>query len=224
MPNTAPKHHFVLQRPGAVYRFQAPRTPSSAMAGTYAVQVQAQLRSRIAELEATLADRTAQLKLAFEEAGTDSLTGLKNRRGWEERLREAVTNWQRYGHKAAVLVMDLDGFKAINDTHGHAAGDAILQHVAGVLALYTRQTDVVARLGGDEFAVLLREADTGVAILKTRALRVALQNSPLLWAGQELRVGVSIGLATVAEAPETHAVMHAADTRMYAFKRVAKAS
>lgn len=213
-----PRH--VLQRPGAVYRFQAPHKAGySKVAGSQVVQMQA----RIAELEATLADRTAQLALAFEEAGTDTLTGLKNRRAWDERLREAVANWQRYGHMAAVLVLDLDGFKAVNDSYGHAAGDAVLQHIAGLLVSHTRSTDVVARLGGDEFAILLRGAETAGAIDKARSLRAALTENPLIWGAESLEIGFSIGLATLVEAPDMHAIMQIADSRMYQFKRVAKA-
>jgi diguanylate cyclase (GGDEF)-like protein len=215
---TKPRH--ILQRPGAVYRFQASHKKGyTKVAESQVLQMQA----RIAELEATLADRTAQLKLAFEEAGTDILTGLKNRRAWDERLREAAVNWRRYGHMAAVLVLDLDGFKAVNDTYGHAAGDAVLQHIAGLLTHHTRSTDVVARLGGDEFAILLRGAETAGAIDKARSLRAALAESPLIWRAESLEIGFSIGLATLVEAPEPHAVMQIADARMYQFKRVAKA-
>jgi diguanylate cyclase (GGDEF)-like protein len=208
-----------MQRPGAAYRFQKPQKAGyTRVAGSQAVQLQA----RITELEATLADRTAQLQLAFEEAGTDTLTGLKNRRAWDERLREAAANWQRYGHMAAVIVLDLDGFKAINDTHGHAAGDAVLQHIAGVMVNLTRTTDVVARLGGDEFAILLQGIATAEAIDKARTLRAALAENPLIWGAESLHVVISVGLATLVEAPEPYACMQVADARMYQFKRIAK--
>ncbi len=88
-------------------------------------------------------------------ATEDELTGLRNRRSFEAALQQQVARCARYGEPAAILLLDLDGFKAVNDTHGHLAGDALLQHVAGVLRGRLRAADVVARLGGDEFAAVL---------------------------------------------------------------------
>ena len=88
-------------------------------------------------------------------ADHDPLTDLWNRRRFEEELRRQVARCQRYGEKAALLVMDLDGFKAVNDSFGHKVGDDLLKLVAAALQRRVRGTDAVARLGGDEFAVLL---------------------------------------------------------------------
>ncbi|MCA3243816.1 MAG: GGDEF domain-containing protein [Alphaproteobacteria bacterium] len=210
---------FMTQRPGEVYRFTGKAKYSR---GTTPVVLQ--LQGRLAELEATLAQRTAQLRALAEEVGTDPLTGLKNRRAVEAALTEAATNWQRYGHRSAVLLLDLNGFKAINDTHGHAAGDAVLQHVAGLLTQATRRTDVVARLGGDEFVVVLREAETAAAIAKTRELRSVIETTPLVWGSHVLTVGASVGVATLAEAPQAAAVLALADARMYQFKQALRAA
>jgi diguanylate cyclase (GGDEF)-like protein len=223
MPNTATRPaRFITQRPGEVYRF-TDKLVRKAAAST-ASQSVLQLQGRVAELEATLATRTAQLASLVEEAGTDALTGLKNRRALETALREAASNWQRYGHQAAVLMLDLNGFKQLNDNHGHAAGDAMLQQVASLLTLHTRTTDGVARLGGDEFVVLLREASTAAAIAKTRELRRVIAETPLYWGQEVLHVGAALGVATLAEAPSPTAVLELADSRMYMFKRAVKAT
>lgn len=218
---TATARRFVTQRPGEVYRFTGQLQGKKGRATTPVVL---QLQGRLAELEATLAQRTAQLRALSEEAGTDPLTGLKNRRALEAALVEAAADWQRYGHRGAVLLLDLNGFKPINDTHGHAAGDAVLQHLAGLLAQHTRGTDVVARLGGDEFVVLLREADTAAAIAKTRELRTVIATTPLVWGAALLPITASFGVATLAEAPQAAAVLALADARMYQFKQALQAA
>ena len=109
----------------------------------------------IGRLTAALAEaraRIAELELMAE---VDPLLNILNRRGFERALARALAYVKRYRAPAALLYLDLDGFKLINDAHGHAAGDAVLKAVAGILAHNVRGSDVVARLGGDEFAVLL---------------------------------------------------------------------
>jgi diguanylate cyclase (GGDEF)-like protein len=215
---------FIMQRPGEVYRFTGKLLAKNASkhASSTATHTVLQLQGQLAALQATLAQRTAQLADLVEEVGSDGLTGLKNRRALELALREAWTNWQRYGHRGAVLLLDLNGFKQINDTHGHAAGDAMLVQVAGLLAQHTRTTDVVARLGGDEFVLLLREADTAAAIHKTREIRRVVVETPLYWGAEVLHVGAALGVATLAEATSPAAVLELADRRMYQFKRAIK--
>jgi GGDEF domain-containing protein len=95
---------------------------------------------------------------------TDELTGLLNRRGFAGQLGRALAAARRSGPHGALLICDLDGFKAVNDQHGHAMGDAVLRHVTQLLMQHVRRTDAVARLGGDEFALLLVGAsDAGAA-------------------------------------------------------------
>ncbi len=225
MPTTATRPaRFMTQRPGEVYRFtdKLVRHAAKPAAASTASHNVLQLQGRVAALEATLAQRTAQLQELAVDAGTDALTGLKNRRALEAALHDACTNWRRYGHQGAVVLIDLNGFKQLNDTHGHAAGDAMLQQVGSLLTQHTRATDVVARLGGDEFVVLLREVGTAAAIAKTRDLRRVIAETPLYYGTEILRVGAALGVATLAEAPSATTVLELADSRMYQFKRAMK--
>ncbi|WP_204300369.1 diguanylate cyclase domain-containing protein [Actinoplanes campanulatus] len=142
------------------------------------------------------------------QAGHDELTGLANRR----QFTAAVTG--RSGD-AAVLLLDLDGFKQINDTYGHAAGDAVLRHVADRLRECSGPDDVPARLGGDEFAVLATGVESAERI--AAGLRTVLER-PAEIAGRPLRVGVSIGVAVGPSADPDH-LLNAADLRMYEEKQ-----
>jgi diguanylate cyclase (GGDEF)-like protein/PAS domain S-box-containing protein len=146
-------------------------------------------------------------------ADHDPLTGLLNRRAFEESLEAHVARTRRYGAAGALLLLDLDGFKDVNDTYGHHAGDELLVRVAGALAGRLRETDVLARLGGDEFAVLLPMESADAAELVARALVDVVRE---LDGG----VTVSVGVAPVddAEGVTAAALMIDADRAMYAAK------
>jgi diguanylate cyclase (GGDEF)-like protein/PAS domain S-box-containing protein len=146
----------------------------------------------------------------------DPLTGLANRTLLEERLRAALTRDGRTGLSTAVLFLDLDGFKAVNDRHGHATGDLVLKAIAQELSTAVRPSDVVARVGGDEFVVLVEGAtEESVNCLVTRLEQAVDAATPTL----DLKVGVSVGVA-VSRAGETApmTLIQAADTAMYAVK------
>jgi len=158
-------------------------------------------------LTATLAERAVR----------DPLTGLANRTLLEERLRAVLARDARSGNSTAVLFLDLDGFKAVNDRHGHATGDLVLKTVADRLAAAVRPSDTVARLGGDEFVVLVEGAeDPTVELLVERLAHAVSEPIGTL----DLRVGVSIGVA-VSRAGEAEAggLLNASDRAMYAVKR-----
>src|SRR3954471_2803131 len=132
-----------------------------------------------------------------ERAVRDPLTGLANRALLEERLRAVLARDARTGDATGVLFLDLDGFKAVNDAHGHLLGDAVLRAVAGRLRSAVRPSDTVARLGGDEFVVLVEGATTeGLAVLVKR-LRRAITAS-IAVGDLDLKVGVSVGVAMTA--------------------------
>lgn len=153
----------------------------------------------------------------------DALTGLPNRTLFEERLQQAMTRSKRHGHHAALLYVDLDDFKPVNDAHGHAAGDTLLQQVARRLAANVRESDTVCRLGGDEFVVVLdhlphRQAAERIA----RALCAAIRE-PFLLEDQMLQISVSIGIALFPDdALDAHALTLNADTAMYGAKRLGR--
>ncbi len=152
-------------------------------------------------------------------ANHDALTGLMNRRAFEAALGEATARSVRQPYCA--LFIDLDRFKQVNDTGGHAAGDAVLRDVAQLLAAQVRKSDIVARLGGDEFAVLLNSCPLAQAQLIAEKMRSAVVDYRLNWEGDlAFSVGASIGLLPVAGTYSGAAeVLRAADAACYAAKR-----
>jgi diguanylate cyclase (GGDEF)-like protein len=152
-------------------------------------------------------------------ATEDDLTGLRNRRSFEAALEHQVARCARYGERAAILLLDLDGFKAVNDTHGHLAGDQLLQHVAAVLRGRLRAVDVVARLGGDEFAALLPHVGTGEATHVAAELEAALAAERIHFEGAAVTARASIGVAAIDPATGGERSLREADRAMYEIKR-----
>ena len=151
-------------------------------------------------------------------ASHDSLTNLVNRAEFESLLQQATARASQ--HPFTALFIDLDRFKQVNDSAGHAAGDALLRDIAQQVLAQVRQTDTVARLGGDEFAVLLPQCPTPQATAIAEKIRAAVERYELRWDSQPLSVGASIGLVPVDGRFESHAeVMLAADAACYAAKR-----
>ena len=155
-------------------------------------------------------------------AYTDPLTGLANRRRVEERLEVALWDARADGTAVALLFLDLDGFKGVNDRYGHAAGDDLLVGTARRLRTSLRRADLLARLGGDEFLVALPHLDAETA--REEATLVAAKLSaavrePVLLAGDQVQIGVSVGVSVFPKDGDTFgALLHAADIRMYARK------
>ncbi|MGZ6328939.1 MAG: diguanylate cyclase [Candidatus Limnocylindrales bacterium] len=164
----------------------------------------------------------AQLRLA---ADLDQLTGVANHRALQERLRQELARAARSGRPLAVAMIDLDGFKAVNDRHGHAQGDHVLREVAGVLRAALREPDVVARYGGDEFVVLMPDTDDGHARQVLRRVgRAVAGHAFSLGERQVEQIGASAGLALYPRDGVTPAaLLAAADRAMYAAKRGARA-
>jgi diguanylate cyclase (GGDEF)-like protein/PAS domain S-box-containing protein len=152
-------------------------------------------------------------------ADHDQLTGLFNRRRFDEQLKRELAMAGRYAAHSAVLSIDIDNFKGINDSAGHAAGDAVLVQVARVLANRFRSTDVVARLGGDEFAVLLSAVGADQARAAAEDLLTEIRSSPASYGGRPFRISASIGV-TAFESDDATAgeVLVNADLAMYAAK------
>jgi diguanylate cyclase (GGDEF)-like protein/PAS domain S-box-containing protein len=167
-------------------------------------------------LEDVSRQRSEREQLAWA-SSHDTLTRLANRAAFERALAAALA--ERRGRPAAALFIDLDRFKAVNDTAGHAAGDAVLQAVADALQSQVRHNDLVARLGGDEFAVLLPACDREGAVRVAEKMRAAVNAVRVRWAERELDVGCSIGVVEVdTHLPDLAAVMAAADQACYAAK------
>jgi diguanylate cyclase (GGDEF)-like protein len=157
------------------------------------------------------------LAVVADNAFTDDLTGVANRALFETTVARALGRREEE-HPAAVLFLDLDGFKPVNDTHGHAAGDRVLHVVAARITAALRPADLVARWGGDEFAVLLESSDEEFARHVGERL-VDSVSEPLAIGSQSIELGVSIGVALTQPGDEVDDVVGRADTAMYAAKR-----
>jgi diguanylate cyclase (GGDEF)-like protein/PAS domain S-box-containing protein len=163
-------------------------------------------------------ERRLKRALSYQ-ASHDALTGLINRREFDNRLHAAVLSAQRGDGSYALLYIDLDQFKVVNDTCGHQAGDRLLRDVTGLLQTRVRASDTIARLGGDEFGVLLEGCTLEQATRIAEGVRQAIHDYRFMWGSSTLSVGASVGVVQIK--PETEnvaAVMSAADIACYAAK------
>jgi diguanylate cyclase (GGDEF)-like protein len=172
------------------------------------------LRSMVARLE----ERVRQLD---ELAHQDSLVPVPNRRGFMRELDSLIARVSRYGERAAMLFVDIDGLKRINDSFGHKAGDEALLQVASALTNGVRKSDVVARLGGDEFGVLLVHSDDSTARDTAARLTAQIEAEEISCEGSTLPLGVAIGVAMIEKDDEPAAVIARADRAMYEQKAAA---
>jgi diguanylate cyclase (GGDEF)-like protein len=178
-----------------------------------------QLAAEVERLELELAGARERMAALESRADVDPLTDLANRRGFEREFKRALAYVKRYGASAALLYVDLDAFKSINDRHGHAAGDTVLKAVAMVLSRQVRSSDLVARIGGDEFVVLLWNISEGDAHAKAYVLEAAVERMTATHAGVSLSVAASAGAAMLLPLDTPAAVLERADRAMYARKR-----
>lgn len=176
--------------------------------------------TRLEQAERKIAAQEKRIQLLEEQATTDELTGLPNRRGFYEDFLREMDRTDRGHSKGGLLIMvDLDNFKMINDTYGHAAGDASLRLVARMLESNSRVMDTCARLGGDEFVLLLANTERDKALVRAQNLIKQLNSLSLVWYGAELPIRASLGLKdyTVGDKPED--ILGEADLHLYAQKR-----
>ena len=169
-----------------------------------------------------VSDRKALEDELRHQAFHDSLTGLANRALFEDRLVHCLAGARRHGRPAAILFLDLDDFKTINDSLGHASGDELLQAVARRIAGVVRATDTAARLGGDEFAVLVESLDTLCDAEATAERLLDALMPPIHIAERELRIIASIGIAVSDGSTGAENLLRNADTAMYAAKESGK--
>jgi diguanylate cyclase (GGDEF)-like protein len=183
-----------------------------------AMKLAAEIDALKAQLTAERA-KNAELETRVDE---DPLTGLLNRRGFLKALERSLAYARRYRTSAALLFLDLDGFKAVNDRHGHAAGDWVLGRVGRMLAGAVRASDVAGRVGGDEFTVILWNLDEGQARAKARALEALISGSDFSQGGRRYAVGLSAGFTMLSDSDTPEAALARADQAMYARKRERK--
>jgi len=183
----------------------------------------AELRAANEQLELRVRQRTEELEQATEQlrhqALHDALTGLPNRALLLDRLEQAIINMQRKNERFSLLLLDLDGFKEVNDTYGHHVGDLLLSRVGIRLRAQLRDSDTIARLGGDEFAVLLSGAGSAEDANRVAANLLLALDQAILVEGEPLAVGVSIGIVHCpAHGTDPGTLMRRADVAMYAAK------
>ena len=156
---------------------------------------------------------------------TDPLTGALNRRGFEFELNKSLANARRHNRLSALLFVDMDNFKQINDTHGHHAGDEALCHVADLLQANIRETDVLARVGGDEFSIILNDVrSVQDAENRARLLAGFISSSPVRFEGALIEVRASVGTQSFQAEDDMVEVIARADEAMYAAKKAGSLS
>lgn len=177
------------------------------------------LRAEIERLKTGIAKAERRIAELEALADIDPLLDIRNRRGFMRELKRSLAYVQRYGTAAALLFIDLDRFKAVNDRHGHAAGDALLKAVAAELVGHVRASDVVARLGGDEFGVVLWNASEAHAAAKARELECIVEAISVPYGAARLVAGASAGMVPLRADMHPAQVIDAADKAMYARKK-----
>lgn len=164
-------------------------------------------------------DIRVRLETVARTADQDTLLPVLNRRAFVREVSRFIGFAERYGTPASLLYFDLDGFKTINDAHGHAAGDAVLRHIADVVLHQVRDTDIVARIGGDEFGIVLSHVNLEQAQRKAISLDRALRARPLVYNGHPLAPGFSFGVYALKAGESADNAIAQADAQMYAQKR-----
>jgi two-component system, cell cycle response regulator len=148
----------------------------------------------------------------------DGLTKIHNKRYLLDFLDREIARARRYGSPLSVAMIDIDHFKAINDTHGHQAGDFVLEQAASRIAALVRREQLVARYGGEEFMLVLPELERGQVADMCESIRRAAEAEPFVFDAAEIRATISIGAAMLDESMDRDAVIHAADAQLYAAK------
>jgi len=171
------------------------------------------------EVASFVTEQTARIAYLENLTLTDELTGLRNRRGFNEFLQRTLASAERYGDTGVLVFCDLDSFKDINDTYGHHVGDIVLKNVARVIEAEVRETDVVARLGGDEFAVLMIQTNWRDGLKRAQMLNHAMNRTIVTHDGEEILVKASFGVEPFGPNDEAGHLVARADMCMYVNKR-----
>ena len=175
-------------------------------------------RITIRRLRTQLARAVARIEQLQASADTDILLDIANRRGFERELKRAIAYIKRYHASGALIVLDVDRLKPINDAFGHAAGDQVLKAIVAVLLRHVRSSDVVGRLGGDEFALLLWNLSETDAKAKAAALEQAVDRLSFVFRGRPVTAGASTGVAILGLHAEAGRALEEADSAMYVRK------
>jgi diguanylate cyclase (GGDEF)-like protein len=175
-------------------------------------------KAEIRRLKAKLAQAMVRIEQLQASADTDFLLDIPNRRGFERELNRAISYIKRYHAGGALIVLDIDRLKPINDTFGHAAGDRVLKAIADVLSHQIRASDVIGRLGGDEFGLLLWNLSEVDAHAKAAALENDIDGLSFVFGGRAVGAGASAGVAVLGPHSEPGRALEEADCAMYVRK------
>ena len=174
---------------------------------------------QIKELQNETKNYQKTLKQQNKQLHIDFLTKIPNRAAWSERLQIEFTRFQRYEHQLNIAVIDIDKFKAINDTFGHLAGDKVLNVIAQTLQKLIRNTDFIARFGGEEFALLLPEVSNEQTQLALNKLRLAIQKIPFKFKKQGISITISIGCTSFTKEDDIESAFERADQALFQAKK-----
>ena len=200
----------IVARKSAPHRALTTSTPQPPAAS--------EAKATIRRLRAELAQAKAQIEALQAIAETDFLLDILNRRGFERELNRSIAYIKRYHATAALIVLDVDRLKPVNDAFGHAAGDEVLKAIVKTVSSQVRASDVVGRLGGDELAVLLWNLSETDARAKAASLEEAIDRLTFVFRGNNVSAGASAGVAILGPHAEASRALEEADSAMYVRK------
>ena len=183
------------------------------------LRTQVKEEGKLRAMTETLSARSETLEHA---ALTDALTGTQNRRYFDDALKEYIEEFRRIGRPVGLMILDLDHFKQVNDTHGHDAGDEVLRAVSTCLKDMTRYHDVVARMGGEEFAVVAPNMDDDQLVKLAERIRKSIASMAIQANGSKLKVTTSVGLAVWDGRETAEEFYRRADKQLYQAKRLGR--
>ena len=216
----APEQDSIVTKLTQLVRFTEQVRPERADEGAQAItQIATLAHTLVEEVSKHLAQQNKRIADLENLATTDALTRVLNRRGFEESLEHELSVARRHGVGGGLIFVDLDEFKPVNDTFGHAAGDEVLRTVSNLLRGHIRDTDYIGRLGGDEFAILLPRSNKRNGVRRAEELDRKLNNAYASWDGSQIKIKASCGVHMYAAKAEVGELLEAADAAMYKIKQ-----
>src|SRR6202045_1554379 len=203
---------------GAVNRKSASQRPSATSVPRPSPEASGDGKAEIRRLRTELAQAVARIEQLQASADTDFLLEIPNRRGFERELSRAIAYIKRYHGSGALIMLDVDRLKPINDAFGHAAGDEVLKAIVAALSRQIRSSDVLGRLGGDEFALLLWNLSETDAHAKAASLEEAVDQLSFNFGGRNVTAGAAAGVAILGPQAEAGKALEEADSAMYVRK------